>query len=367
MKKVSTAATSKSRNISQQRLTIGLDLGDGNSWYCVLDEAGQVQLEQRVRSTAKALQEVFGAMPRSRIALEIGTHSPWISRLLSELGHEVIVANARKVRLIGESRKKDDRLDAQTLARLARIDPELLYPVKHRSAQAQVDLMMIRARAGLVRARTGLVNTARGLAKSYGERLRSCNVRNLDPEKAEGLSPELQRALEPLLSAIENVSQHIAEYNQQIEALAQESYPQVALLKQIKGVGTLIALTFLLTLEDPHRFGKSRDVGGYLGLQPGRRKSGQSEPQMHISKEGDPYLRTLLVQGAQHILGPFGPDCDLRRWGLKLAARGGGNGKKRAIVATARKLAVLLHHLWISGEVYEPLHNSNRTAVAAVA
>src|SRR5215468_9477538 len=167
----------QSRNISRQKLTIGLDLGDRNSWYCVLDEAGRIQLEQRVRTTGKALQEVFGAMPRGRVALEIGTHSPWISRLLSALGHEVIVANARKVRLIGESRKKDDRLDAQTLARLARIDPELLYPVKHRSAPAQADLMMIRARAGLVRARTGLVNTARGLAQSYGERLRGCNVR----------------------------------------------------------------------------------------------------------------------------------------------------------------------------------------------
>jgi len=367
MKKVSTVAGGQSRNISQQRLTIGLDLGDRNSWYCMLDEAGQIQLEQRVRTTAKALREVFGAMPRSRIALEIGTHSPWISRLLSELGHEVIVANARKVRLIGESRKKDDRMDAQTLARLARIDPRLLSPVKHRSAKAQADLTVIRARAGLVRARTALVNTARGLAKSYGERLRGCNVRNMNPEKAESLSPELQAALGPLLNAIEALSERIVEYNERIEKLAQESYPQVALLKQVKGVGTLIGLTFLLTLEDPHRFRKSRDVGCYLGLQPGRRNSGQSEPQMHISKEGDPYLRTLLVQGAQHILGPFGVDCDLRRWGLKLAERGGRNGKKRAIVATARKLAVLLHHLWVSGEVYEPLHNSNQRAMPAAA
>ena len=279
----------------------------------------------------------------------------------------MIVAQARKVRLIGESRKKDDRLDAQTLARLARIDPQLLCPVKHRSAQAQADLTLIRARAGLVRARTSLVNTARSLAKSYGERLRGCNVRDMNPEKAEALSPELQRALEPLLSAIEELSERICEYNDRIEALAQSSYPQVELLKQIKGVGTLIGLTFLLTLEDPHRFHKSRDVGCYLGLQPGRRNSGQSEPQMHISKEGDPYLRTLLVQGAQHILGPFGADCDLRRWGLKLAERGGKSGKKRAIVATARKLAVLLHHLWVSGEVYEPLHNSNRTTLATAA
>ncbi len=344
MKKTSTEVAKQSRNISQQRLTIGLDLGDRNSWYCVVDEAGRIQLEQRVRTTAKALQEVFGGMPRSRIALEIGTHSPWISRLLSELGHEVIVANARKVRLIGESRKKDDRLDAQTLARLARIDPELLYPVKHRSAEAQADLMMIRARASLVRARTGLVNAARGLAKSYGERLRGCNVRNMNPEKAENLSPELQRALEPLLAAIEEVSERIVEYNDRIEALAQASYPQVELLKQIKGVGTLIALTFLLTLEDPHRFHKSRDVGGYLGLQPGRMNSGESEPQLHISKEGDPYLRTLLVQGAQHILGPFGIDCDLATLGIETGgawrkerkeASDCGHGKKAGSAAAS--------------------------------
>jgi len=366
-KKVSTAAAKATKNFSQPKLTIGLDLGDRSSWYCLLDEVGEVLQEQELGTTPKAMRGMFGVMPRCRIALETGTHSPWVSRILIELGHEVIVAHARNVRLIGESRKKDDRMDAQTLARLARIDPQLLCPVKHRSAQAQADLTVIRARAGLVRARTSLVNTARGLAKSYGERLRGCNVRNMNPEKAAGLSPELPRALQPLLAGIESLSERIRECNEGIENLAQKSYPQVALLKQIKGVGTLIALTFLLTLEDPHRFRKSRDVGCYLGLQPGRRNSGQSQPQLHISKEGDPYLRTLLVQGAQHILGPFGVDCDLRRWGLKLAERGGKSGKKRAIIATARKLAVLLHRLWVSGEVYEPLHNSNRVALPAAA
>jgi len=155
------------------------------------------------------------------------------------------------------------------------------------------------------------------------------------------------------------------EYNQRTKAIAQQSYPQTALLKQVKGVGTLIALTYMLTPEDPHRFRKGRDVGCYAGLQPGRRNSGQNEPRMHISKEGDPYLRALLVQAAHHILGPFGADSDLRRWGLKLAERGGRNGKKRAIIATARKLAVLLHRLWVSGEVYEPLCNTKRTMVVA--
>src|SRR6202795_5197173 len=367
MKKVSTAAGKATKNFSQPKLTIGLDLGDRSSWYSLLDEVGEVLQEQKLSTTPKALQAVFGRMPCSQIALETGMHSPWVSRLLSGLGHETIVAHARNVRLIGESRRKDDRIDAHTLARLARIDPQLLSPVKHRSAKAQADLTGIRARAGLVRARTALVNTARGLAKSYGERLRGCNVRNMNPEKAQGLSPELRTALEPLLAGIESLSERIRECNERIERLAQESYPQVPQLKQVKGVGTLIALTFLLTLEDAHRFGKSRDVGCYLGLQPGRRNSGQSEPQMHISKEGDPYLRTLLVQGAHHILGPFGADSDLRRWGLKLAERGGKSGKKRAIIAVARKLAVLLHHLWVSGEVYEPLRHSKPRAMPAAA
>ena len=172
MKKGSTAAAKQSSNFTQPKLTIGLDLGDRASWYCVLDEGGELRLEDKLSTTAKAMRDVFGRMPHSRVALETGVHSPWVSRLLSELGHEVIVAHARNVRLIGESRRKDDRLDAQTLARLARIDPRLLCPVKHRSAKAQADLTLIRARAGLVRARTALVNTARGLAKSYGERLR---------------------------------------------------------------------------------------------------------------------------------------------------------------------------------------------------
>src|ERR1700751_4221441 len=191
MKKISTMQAFSNEILKEQELTIGVDLGDRWSFYCVLDEAGKIILEQKVATTPEAMKQTFGKIPRSLIALETGTHSPWVSRILTELGHEVIVAHARKVRLIGESRKKDDRLDAQTLARPARIEPQLLCPVKHRSAQAQADLMMIRARAGLVRTRTALVNTARGLAKSYGERLHGCNVRNMNVEKAEGLIAEL--------------------------------------------------------------------------------------------------------------------------------------------------------------------------------
>jgi len=283
---------------------------------------------------------------------------------LTQLGHEVIVAHARNVRLIGESSRKDDQLDARTLARLARIDPDLLGPVRHRSAKAQLHLTVIRARAALVSTRTTLVNAARGLTKSYGERLKKCGTEQIYRESSKGLGQELRDVLDPLLRGIEALNERIAEYGHRIEQIAKEVHPEVALLKQVKGVGTLIALTYFLTLDDPHRFRRSRDAGCFLKLRPGRRNSGKGEPQLHISKEGDRYLRTLLVQGAHYILGSFGQDSDLRRWGLKLAERGGKNAKKRAVIAVARKLAVLLHKLWVSGEVYEPLRNNHQVASA---
>ena len=364
MQKVSTMRTSGKR-IFKGQLTIGLDLGDRSSSYCILDEAGKILLEQKLPTTPEAMKQTFAKMPRSRIAMETGTHSPWISRLLKALGHEVIVAHAQNVHLIVKSRRKDDRIDARTLARLARIDPELLSPVQHRSAQAQLHLTEIRARAGLVSARTALVNAARGLVKSHGQRLRKCGTFQVSREITSDLSTELREALQPLLREVESLNERIQEYDRRIEKMAKEKYPETALLKQVKGVGDLIATTYVLTLEDAKRFRKSRDAGCFVGLQPGRRNSGESEPQMHISKEGDEYLRTLLVQGAHYILGPFGEDSDLRRWGQRLAARGGKNAKKRAVVAVARKLAVLLHRLWVSGEPYEPLRNSQKAISAA--
>jgi transposase len=365
MKKISTMQAFSNEILKEQKLTIGMDLGDRWSFYCVLDEAGKIILEQKGAMTPEAMKQTFEKIPRSLIAMETGTHSPWMSRLLRELGHQVLVAHAQKVQLITKSNRKDDRHDARTLARLARIDPELLGPVRHRSAQAQIHLTVIRARAELVRARTALVNAVRGLVKSYGQRLPKCGTQQVSRELAAGLAAELREVLEPLLKEIESLNERVKEYDGRMEKIAKESYPHVELLKQVKGVGTQIALTYVLTLEDPHRFPKSREVGCFLGLRPGRRDSGESQPQMHISKEGDPYLRTMLVQGAHYILGPFGEDSDLRRWGLKLAARGGKNGKKRAVVAVARKLAVLLHRLWVSGEVYEPLRHSQATRAVA--
>jgi transposase len=365
MKKISTVAIERIDIFKEQQLTIGLDLGDRTSHYCILNEAGEVILEHKLPTMPKGMEEVFGRIPRSRIALETGTHSPWVSRQLTQLGHEVIVAHARTVRLIEESSRKDDQRDARTLARLARIDPQLLGPVRHRSTQAHMHLTVIRARAALVSTRTALVNAVRGLTKSHGQQLRKCGTEQMNQEMAQGLSQELRDVLDPLLAEIESLNERIAEYDRRIEQIAKEVHPEVALLRQVKGVGPLIALTYILTLDDPYRFRRSRDAGCFVGLRPGRKNSGNSEPQMHISKEGDRYLRTLLVQGAHYILGPFGEDSDLRRWGHKLAERGGKNAKKRAVVAVARKLAVLLHKLWVSGEVYEPLRNNHRVESAA--
>jgi transposase len=351
--------------VTQPKLTVGIDLGDRSSRYCILDEQGDLLCEGSFPTTKDGVEKLFATMPKRRIALETGCHSPWVSRQLTQLGHDVVVANARQVQLIGQSTRKDDRLDARTLARLVRIDASLLCPVRHRGAEAQAHLAIIRARDVVVRTRTQLVNAARGLTKSFGERLRKCGTAQFGLSLPAELSPEIRAVVEPLLAEVETLNLRIAEYNRHIEKIAHENYPEVVRLKQVNGVGTLIALTFVLTVDDPCRFRRSRDVGCYLGLRPGRRDSGNSKPQLRISKEGDSHLRRLMVQGAHYILGPFGTDCDLRRWGLRLAEHGGKNAKKRAVTAVARKLAVLLHRLWVSGEPYDPFRNRNRVVDAA--
>ncbi len=337
------------------KLTVGIDLGDKISRVCVLDQEGEIIEESSVKTTDGALRQRFAAMSSTRVAIEAGAHSPWVSRLLEGCGHEVLVANARKMRLIYENDRKCDRVDAESLARLARLDPKLLAPIHHRDANKQADLAVIRARAAVVAARTQLINAMRGMVKAIGGRLPSCSTKSFHVKVDSAIPESLRLALEPLLAEISSLTESIQSYDRQIEELAQTKYPETAVLRQVTGVGALTALSFVLTLEDPRRFSRSRDVGAYLGLRPKHRESGNSSPQLGITKAGDRDLRRLLVQSAHYILGPFGPDTDLRRWGLKLTERGGKNAKKRALVAAARKLAVLLHRLWVTGEVYEPL------------
>jgi transposase len=296
-----------------------------------------------------------------RIAIETGTHSPWVSRLLEECGHEVLVANARKLRLIYANKRKTDEVDAENLARLARLDPKLLYPLKHRGEDSQAHMAIIRSRQALVDCRTQLVNHARGTVKSFGARLPKCPARSFHKKAAEHIPEALLPALGPILEQIGSLTERIKDYDRKLEEISKEHYPETDLLRQVEGIGPLTALTFVLSLEDPYRFEKSRSVGAYLGLVPATDQSGDRDPrEKRISKEGDEMLRKLLVGSAHYILGPFGSASDLRRHGEKIASRGGKNAKKRAAVAVARKLAVLLHSLWTSGEVYDPLRNAHR-------
>jgi transposase len=342
-------------------MTAGLDIGDKYSYLCLIDtDSAEVIEEGRLRTTPEALRRRFASEPSVRIAIETGTHSPWVSRLLEECGHEVLVANSRKLRLIYANKRKTDEVDAENLARLARVDPKLLYPLKHRGEESQAHMAIIRSRQALVDCRTQLVNHVRGAVKSFGARLPKCPARSFHKRASEHIPEALLAALGPILEQIGSLTERIRQYDRQLEAVSKEHYPETELLRQVEGVGPLTALTFVLTLEDPYRFEKSRSVGAYLGLVPAKDQSGDRDPQKRISKEGDEMLRKLLVSGAHYILGPFGCDSDLRRQGEKIASRGGKNAKKRAVVAVARKLAVLLHSLWVSGEVYDPLRNTHR-------
>jgi len=318
----------------------------------VLNGDGEVLEEGRVRTSEEAFRRHWEAEPRQRIVMETGTHSPWISRLLRGFGHQVIVANARKVRAISENESKNDRQDAEMLARLGYCNPRLLKPIQHRSAERQRDLNLIRARDTLVRARTMLINSMRGLVKSAGGRLPPASSESFAARVSAAVPAELGTATHPLLHQIAGLTVEIRGLDQAIEKLA-ERYPEIRILRTAPGVGPVIAAAYVLTLDGVDAVEHSRSVGAFLGLRPKQSQSGDSDPEHNISKTGNIYLRRLLVQAAQYILGRFGPDSALRRWGLKLA-QGGKRTKKRAVVAVARKLAVLLHHLWRTGQHYQP-------------
>jgi transposase len=299
------------------------------------------------------------------VALEVGTHSRWVSRLVGELGHEPIVANSHQVRLIHKAKRKNDKLDAEKLARLARVDTQLLSPIQHRSEQAQSQLSALRSRDQLVKTRTELINHVRGVSKSFGVRIVQCDSPTFVRRAREAPLPsELQTALEPLLQALQALCEQIKVYERMLQEMAKHSRDAQPLLT-IHGVGELTALAFVLTLQDASRFASSRNVGAYLGLVPRQWQTGQSDPELGISGAGDKFVRRLLVNCAQRMLGPFGQDSDLRRYGQRVIARGGKSAKKKAVIAVARKLAVLMHQLWSTGEVYEPLRTASKLQPAA--
>ena len=339
--------------------TIGVDLGDRYTHVCVLDATGEIVERTQVATRIEALRQWFARRPASRVALEVGTHSPWASRVITDCGHRTLVANPRKVRLVYATDSKSDRVDAECLARLARVDPKLLSPVHHRSPEVQADLAILRTRDVLVRTRSLLINHVRGTVKPFGGRIRSCEASSFAKKAVEDIPEVLRAVLDPVLRSIRDCTDRIREFDHHVEAMCTR-YPVSECLMQIAGVGPITTMTYILTIEDPRRFRRSRAVGSYLGLRPRRDQSGSRDPQLRITKAGDGMLRRLLVQSAHYVLGPFGPDSDLRRKGMALAARGGKAAKKRAVVAIARRLAVLLHRLWLTGEVYEPLYLANR-------
>lgn len=343
------------------QITIGIDLGDQFSYCCVLGPDGEVLTQGRVRSTKESMARHFRDLPRVRVALEVGGHSRWVSQALSEWGHEVIVANPRNLRLIADHIRKSDHVDAEMLARLARVDPTLLSPISHRSQQGYSAMSYLRSRDLLVRARTRLTNAVRGTLKAVGLRVPPSGAPSF-PDRARLCIPEeLQPSLVPLLETIAHLNKQISLFDKTVEKLARDQYPETNRLRQISGIGPLTALQFVLTIGDPARFKHSRDVAAYIGLTPRRHQSGEVDPQLRISKAGNRQLRSLLVQCAQYLLGPFSPDSDIKRWATHKCKAGGKNGKKRMIIAVARKLAVLLHRLWVTGDPYNPLYNTAAT------
>jgi transposase len=344
--------------------TVGCDLGDRYSHVCVVDERGDVEQRARLVTSRAAFTKWFSPLAPCRVALEVGTHSRWVSMLLAQLGHEAIVANSHQVRLIHKAKRKNDKLDAEKLARLARVDRQLLSPIQHRSEQAQSQLSVLRSRDQLVKTRTELINHVRGVSKSFGVRVPKCDSPTFVRRARETLPPSLQTALEPLLQAMQTLSEQIKVYERMLSEMAERS-KDVQPLLTMHGVGELTAMAFVLTLQDASRFASSRNVGAYLGLVPRQWQTGQSDPELGISGAGDKFVRRLLVNCAQRILGPFGQDSDLRRYGQRVIARGGKSAKKKAVVAVARKLAVLMHRLWSTGEVYEPLRSASKLLPAA--
>jgi transposase len=353
---MSNISTATDRN----KLTVGLDVGDRYTQICILDENGEVLEEGRVATSPRAFQQRFAALPSARLVLEAGSHSLWAHRLLGQIGHEVIVANPRMLRFIYGNDSKNDRADAGYLARVGKLDPGLLHPVTHRSEESHAHLVLLRSREILVRSRTRLISHARGLVKPFGFKLPHCGAQVFATKAREHVPEILLPALGPVIDIISTLTEQIRELNDKVEILARETYKETAMLSQVPGVGTLTALAYVLTIEDPGRFSRARAVGSYLGLRPRQDESGTLKPQLRITKAGDTFLRHLLVECAHYMLGPNAQDSDIRRWGLKLSERGGKAAKKRAAVAVARKLSILLLRLWTTGEIYEPLRNAAR-------
>jgi transposase len=350
----------KQITVNEDIKTIGLDLGDTKSTLCVMDAAGTIISERTIATSREALTQKFGRMKRSRIVLEACGQSNWIARLLEGFGHEVKVANPRQLHLISKSVKKTDRNDARLLARIGRSDIGLLQPTHVRSLPALAARTVLNARRNLVQIRTRLINSIRAAAKGCGQKMATCGSDSFAGNAKEHLSTDLRELIQPQLDTLSLIQQQIERYDQEVKRLATQGFPQTNLLQQIYGVGPQVALAVVTAIDDPKRFRRSRDVGPYLGLTPRRDQSGDRDPKLRISKHGDTDTRSLLVSAATHIMRKYAPDSDLRRFGQRVEGPSPTpRARGRARIAVARKLAVLMHRLLLTGEVYEPLHGAS--------
>ena len=339
----------------QGRVHVGLDLADRRASFCAVDRPSGELRRGSVKMEREALRELFGEAPASRVVMEAGTHTPWVAGELRALGHEAVVVDAR-ILAGNRRRRKNDRKDAERLMEVA-LDMEYraLPTIWQRPLEWQEDLALVRMRDALGRSRSLLVSGLRGSVKPFGERLERHSTESLPGLAEEEPTPRTQALAGPLLAGIDELSGQVSAYDRKLVAYL-ERRPESARLLQVDGVGQVTAAVFMAVIGDPRRFRRSRDVAAYLGLAPHQQQSGEQDPQLGISKAGDGLARRMLVQCAHYILRKGGKDSSLRRWGLKLAGDGTNRArKKKAVVAVARKLAVLLHRLWRTGEAYEPL------------
>lgn len=330
---------------------VGCDLGDKTSTLCLLDDAGQVVRRSEVETARAPLVSFFRALPRTQVVMEVGSHSPWVSAAVEAVGHRAIVINSHQFKLLTQSRRKSDVNDAELLARAARADLQLVRPIQHRSESTRSQLAVLRTRDLLVRTRAKLVNHVRGMLKSYGVKCPKGSPPSFATRVKDFVPSELKPALEPILEQLESLTSQLKKLDAQLEDSAAGDVT-VARLRSIPRVGILTALTFKLVIENAKRFKRSRDVGAYLGLTPAQHQSGESDPRLGISKSGDMMMRRLLVQCAQQLLFKNAPDCSLSRAGKLLVKQ--GKPRNVAAIAIARKLAALMHLLWVREQDFKP-------------
>ena len=334
---------------------IGFDLGETSSHYCLVNLEGQVECRGQVENQRSEFERVLSSCPQARVVIETCRVSHWIGSHMRSLGREVYEANPRRVALISQSSKKTDRNDAELLAKIGRADVSLLNAIHPRSAACMEARILLRVRQQLVGTRTRAVNSVRSCLRVFGYSAPSCCTEQFAERTAPVVPAHLAALLRPLFALLKTLNRQIESCDRHLATMAKQRFPDSQTLQQIHGVGPLVSLAFVTAIGDPKRFRDSRMVGAYLGLTPRSRQSGRSDPQLRISKEGDPMVRSLLVTAATHILRQSAPDTALKRHGRRLAKNGSPRDRARARIAVARKLAVVLHRLWLTGEVYRPL------------